>query len=443
VSAREAALKILVDVDKGNEFSDSILRKQFNPKRLSLLDQNLTRELVAGVLRRRTKLDWVLNGSLKKGLHSLNPMEQNILRLGLYQIAFLDKIPIFAAVNESVKLVKRFGRKEIIGLTNAVLRDIIRNGKHLKKPDTGDKTLDASIEYSHPEWLVKRWQREIGWENTIRLMEFNNAPAPVIIRVNSLKTTTQALFERLTAGGFQPEMHDSVPSAMKIQKPSGLVDNELFVRGHFYFQDVSAQAVGMLYRAGLGSSILDLCAAPGGKAGAAIELSGGKAQIFAADINHKKLGRVKGNFTRLGLNSWHLINADAATIKFKEKFDLVLADVPCTGLGVIRRRLDLRWRVKESDIGRMAGLQTRILDNAADLVKPGGALVYSTCTVTPEENRDQITGFLARHTGFSLDPAEKYIPASLVKDGCMETWPHINGMDGAFAARLVNNTKNI
>jgi 16S rRNA (cytosine967-C5)-methyltransferase len=442
VTARETALKILSDVEKNTEFSDSILRKYFTQAGLSRIDQNLARELVSGVLRQRTKLDWLLDGCLKRGLKSLNTLEANILRLGLYQVAFLDKIPAFAAVNESVELVKRFGRKEIIGLTNAVLRDIIRNKKYLKKPDTGDRVKDAGIEYSHPEWLIERWAKQLGWDDTLKILEFNNSPAPVIIRTNRLKTSAEILFEQLQAGGFEPKYLKILPQAIEINNPSGLVDNELFVRGHFYFQDSSAQAAGMLFGAKEGDIILDLCAAPGGKAGLAIEQAGGRADVFALDLSFRKLSRVRENFIRLGLDSWYLINGDAAKIKFKTAFDLVLADVPCTGLGVIRRRLDLRWRIRETDIQRMAELQSRILENAAGLVKPGGALVYSTCTLTPEENQDQIAIFLNRHSEFSLGPAEKYLPAVLAQYGFLAAWPQLHQMDGAFAARLVKN-KNI
>jgi len=437
VSARETALKILSQIDRGADLSDGILKREFGQAKLSRVDQNLARELVSGVLRQRTKLDWLLDGSLKKGIASLKPLEINILRIGLYQIAFLDKIPAFAAVDESVKLVKRFGRKEIIGLTNAVLRDIIRNQRHLKKVETGNKVKDASIEYSHPEWLIERWVKQFGWADVLTILKFNNSPAKVTIRANRLKTSTRDLFEKLESGGFEPHYSEFLPQAIEVTNPSGLVDNELFVRGYFYFQDPSAQAAGILYQAHEGFNILDLCAAPGGKASQAMEQAEDKAELVAADSSFRKFRTIKENFDRLGFSSYHLLCGDATEIGFRKKFDLVLADVPCTGLGVIRKRLDLRWRIRESDIKRLAELQSRILENAAGLVKSGGALVYSTCTVTNEENRDQIAVFLTRHPQFELEPAERYLPTELTKDGYLETWPHLHRMDGAFAARLI------
>lgn len=437
MTARETALKILDQVERGEALSDALLARHLRQSDLSPADLGLVRQLVSGVMRSRSRLDWILDCSLQKGLGSLKSLEINILRLGLYQIACLDRVPGFAAVNESVNLVKRFGRKGIIGLTNAVLRDIIRSRRHLSRPDTGNKIKDAAIEYSHPEWLVRRWVSERGWDDAIRLMSANNSPAPVIIRVNPLKTSTAELIGRLKERGFRPRLLDGLPPAVLVEEPSGLVDDETFSRGHFYFQDAGAQMVGCLYLPRPDGAILDLCAAPGGKAGQVLETAGSRAVLYAVDIGLSKLRRIRENFLRLGLVSWHLINGDAANIKFRCEFDLVLADLPCSGLGVLRRRLDLRWRVREADIPRLSELQSRILDNAAGMVRPGGVLIYSTCTITPEENHQQVQRFLARHPGFMLDRAERYLPSETVENGCLSIWPHRHGWDGSFAARLV------
>ncbi len=438
MTARETALKILDQVERGEALSDALLaRSLLRQSGLSPADLGLVRQLVSGVMRNRSRLDWILDCSLQRGIASLKPLEINILRLGLYQIAYLDRVPGFAAVNESVNLVKRFGRKGIIGLTNAVLRDIIRNKRHLSRPDTGNKLKDAAIEYSHPEWLVKRWATQLGWDEAIRLMEADNSPAPVVIRVNPLRTSLGELVKHLSERGFRPRTLDGLPLALLVEEPSGLVDDETFSRGHFYFQDAGAQSVGLLYRPRPGDLILDLCVAPGGKASQALELAGNRAELYAVDVSHPKLRRVRENFERLGLASWHLINGDATTIRFRRLFDLVLADLPCSGLGVLRRRLDLRWRIGEADILRLSELQARILDNAAGMVQPGGALIYSTCTVTQEENHQQVERFLTRHPGFRLDLAERQLPLELVENGCLSIWPHRHGWDGSFAARLV------
>jgi 16S rRNA (cytosine967-C5)-methyltransferase len=439
MTARETALAILNGIQRDNKLSDSLLRTGIDKAHLSMVDQGLVKELVSGIMRQKSKLDWILDGKLKRGIKSLNNIEANALRLGLYQIIYLDKIPPFAAVNESVELVKRFGRKEIIGLTNAVLRDIIRSKEKVFRVNSGNKINDAAIEFSHPIWLIKRWEKQLGWQETLKLLEMNNSPAPVFIRPNPSRTTISELLDQLKQGGFRAEITGLVPSAILVENPSGLVDNELFVRGCFYFQDPSAQAAALLAQAKAQDSILDLCAAPGGKASAVMAQAGGQAFLYVADINFKKLALVQENFTRLGINKFFFICGDAATLRFKKQFDLVLVDAPCTGLGVIRRRLDLRWRINESDITRLALLQRQILDNATEAVNPGGALVYSTCTVTPEENDLQIGNFLNRHPEYSIDPAEKYLDVALVQNGFMVAWPQKHQMDGAFAARLIKS----
>jgi len=437
VEARELALKTLSKAGTDGAYYDQVLKKNLKESGLSLADKALAHELTAGVLRHRMWLDWVLDQSLKSGMKSLTPWEQNILRLGLYQIAKLDRIPPFAAVNESVNLAKRYGRKNTIGLTNAVLRDIIRHRRHLKPISSGDKARDLSIEYSHPLWLVKRWFKELGEEGTKELLQANNRHAQVIIRPNTLKTGVLELQEKLDLSGIKTSANKYIPTALEVENPAGLADDPLFSRGHFYYQDPSSQAVSLLARAKPGDDVLDLCAAPGGKASAVLEQMEDSGQLLAVDLSEQKLSLIKENFTRLGLRSYSLICADAASFASGKKFDLVLIDAPCSGLGALRRRLDIRWRIKEPDIARLSQLQLQILNNAAGMVKTGGALVYSTCTLTPEENRGVVKKFLDQNPGFTADDAGQFIPRELAKDGFFSSWPHIHGMDGAFAARLI------
>jgi 16S rRNA (cytosine967-C5)-methyltransferase len=437
VEARELALKTLSKAGTDGAYYDQVLKKNLKESGLSLPDKALAHELTAGVLRHRMWLDWVLDRSLKSGLKSLTPWEQNILRLGLYQIAKLDRIPPFAAVNESVNLAKRYGRKNIIGLTNAVLRDIIRHRRHLKPISSGDKARDLSIEYSHPLWLVKRWLKELGEAGTKELLQSNNRQAQVIIRPNTLKTGVLELQESLSLSGINTSANRYIPAALEVENPAGLADDPLFSRGHFYYQDPSSQAASLLARAKPGDDVLDLCAAPGGKASAVMEQMGDVGNLLAVDLSEQKLSLIRENFTRLGLRSYSLVCADAINFSALKKFDLVLIDAPCSGLGALRRRLDIRWRIKEPDIARLSQLQLQILTNAAGLVKPGGALVYSTCTVTSEENRGVIKMFLAQNQEFTIEDAGQFIPRELVKDGFFSSWSHLHGMDGAFAARLL------
>jgi 16S rRNA (cytosine967-C5)-methyltransferase len=437
VEARELALKTLSKAGTDGAYYDQVLKKYLKESGLALPDKALAHELTAGVLRHRMWLDWVLEQSLKQGMKSLTPWEQNILRLGLYQIAKLDRIPPFAAVNESVNLAKRYGRKNTIGLTNAVLRDIIRHRRHLKPISSGDRAKDLSIEYSHPLWLVKRWLKELGEEGAVSLLQANNRQAVVVIRPNTLKTGALELQEKLDLSGIKTSINKFISTALELENPAGLADDPLFSRGYFYFQDPSSQSVSLLARAKPGDDVLDLCAAPGGKASAVLEQMGDSGKLLAVDLSDQKLSLIKENFTRLGLKSYSLICADAANFAISKRFDLVLIDAPCSGLGALRRRLDIRWRIKEPDIARLAQLQLQILNNAAGLVKPSGAMVYSTCTLTPEENRGAVKKFLAQNHEFTIDDAGRYLPRELVQDGFFVSWPHLHGMDGAFAARLI------
>jgi 16S rRNA (cytosine967-C5)-methyltransferase len=352
----------------------------------------------------------------------------------LYQIAYLDRIPHSAAVNESVKLAKRYSRPGTIGLTNAVLRDIIRSTRWAKPLDIADSYAKLSVEYSHPEWLVRKWIDQIGIEETIALLAANNRPAPVTIRVNRRKTTPEALFQILAESGFEPGRNALVETALDVGHPAGLAGSEPFRQGLFYIQDAAAQAASSLVSALPGQWALDLCAAPGGKLSAMAETMAGGGLLVGADIGTRKLARVRQNLSRLGMSGVHLVCADAVTVAVREKFEWVLADVPCSGLGVLRRRLDLRWRITPEDIPRLAGLQAAILDNAATLVKPGGRVVYSTCTLVPEENERQIERFLERHGDFAVRPPA--LPEAMLQGAFLSLWPHRHGSDGAFAACL-------
>jgi 16S rRNA (cytosine967-C5)-methyltransferase len=348
----------------------------------------------------------------------------------------MDRIPDYAAVDECVRLSKRYARKAAIGLTNAVLRDIIKKGAKGRKPSTGDPVRDLAIEYSHPEWLVKRWLAQLGTQGAAELLEVDNRTAPVFVWPNPGRTNLTRLFSDLEAAGFEPRHHPLVSEAVELGRPAGIFEHPLFADGHLYLQDPGAQLVGRLLDLKPGQRLLDLCAAPGGKAcwaaGRHPSIS-----VTAVDSSRNKIHLLTGNAARLGLDNILPVCGDAVDFSVRRKFDAVLVDAPCSGLGVLRRRLDLRWRIREDDIGRLAGIQSRILDNAALLVRPGGALVYSTCTLTPEENQEQVAGFLDSHRDFEIDAADRLLPPGTAQTGMLQTWPHLQGTDGAFAARLI------
>ncbi len=440
MNARELALRVLVKADSGRGLSDVLIRDEFERAGLSPEDRALARELVAGVLRNRSLLDWMLDGSLKKGMASLSTAEANILRLGACQLCLMDRVPDYAVVDGSVRLSKRFARKGIVGLTNAVLRDIIKKRPRGFKPSTGDPLKDLAIAWSHPEWLVRRWRDSLGLKETAELLEFDNKPAPILLWANPLRIDRDRLISELESGGFQPRPHHLLPDAVELGRPAGIFGHRLFASGHFYLQDTAAQLVGLLMDPRPGQTILDVCAAPGGKACWAAS-RGPDITVAAADTSWSRLKLVRQNATRLGLGNVLPLCGDGLMPPFRCQFDSVLVDAPCSGLGVLRRRLDLRWRVNEEDIVRLAGLQARLLEVASHWVRPGGALVYATCTLTSEENQEQVARFLESHPDFILDPAEGRLPQAAVTGGMLEVWPHRLGTDGAFAARLTRRTQ--
>ncbi|MRR09089.1 16S rRNA (cytosine(967)-C(5))-methyltransferase RsmB [bacterium] len=434
MDARTAALKVLAGSELGAAKSDELLAEQLSSPGLKPVDRALARELVSGVLRSRGRLDHVLDRSLKQGLGSLTAWERNNLRLGLYQLSSLDRIPQSAAVNESVKLARRFGRQGTIGLTNAVLRDIIRKRSWTKPLDIADSYRRLAVEHSHPEWLTKRWIAELGEDQATALLAAGNREAPVTVRPNRSRTTTESLQRVLAESGFEPRRNGLVDGALDIGRPAGLTASPEFRQGLFYIQDAAAQLVGALAAAAAGPLNLDLCCSPGGKLTTMAEAAAPGSLTVGADISLAKLARVRQNLSRLGIGGVPLVCADAARFAVRRLFDLVLADVPCSGLGVLRRRLDLRWRIVPEDVARLAGLQAAILDAAADLVAPGGHLLYSTCTLTPEENERQVDRFLGVHPEFQAIVPD--LPDRFRQGPYLYLWPHRHGADGAFAACL-------
>jgi 16S rRNA (cytosine967-C5)-methyltransferase len=294
------------------------------------------------------------------------------------------------------------------------------------------------VEFSHPEWLVRKWAGRIGIDETAALLEANNRPAPVTLRVNRLKTSADDLFQALETAGFEPRRNALAGTAMDVGRPAGLTESEPFRQGLFYIQDAAAQTVPPLIRFMPGQRVLDLCAAPGGKLTAIAEAMAGDGLLIGADVGTRKLARVRQNLSRLGVSGVPLVCADAATLAVRGVFDAVLADVPCSGLGVLRRRLDLRWRIMPEDVDRLAGVQAAIIDNAATLVRPGGLLLYSTCTLMPEENELQVERFLERHGEFGILRPEA--PETMLQGPYLSLWPHRHRCDGAFAACLRRNT---
>jgi 16S rRNA (cytosine967-C5)-methyltransferase len=410
---------------------------------LKTLDRAFITELVYGVLRRRGYLDWVIARFTTHSGRRQSIKLKNLLRLGAYQILFLDRVPPSAAVNESVRLAKTLGEGAVAGFVNAVLRAMTRAGTIPLPDPAADPILHLSVQYSHPEWLVSRWLARLGPERTAALCAANNEIPPVTVRVNLLRTTREALAAELSRAGIEVAACLISPSGLMLRGVSHLTELPSYERGEFYVQDEAAQLVGRAVDPKAGDRILDACAAPGGKSCHLAELMGDRGEITAADSSAKRQERIVENAHRLGLASIRPVVADLtgdSSALGLTPYDRILVDAPCSGLGILRRNPEAKWYRTENVIGRMADLQLKILAKAGMLLKPGGVLVYSTCTTEPEENESVIGDFLSRYPGFRLESLRPLWPESpelVTREGYLNTMLNPYGMDHFFAAKLI------
>lgn len=370
-------------------------------------------------------------------------MIRNILRLGAYQLLFLDKVPVSAAVNESVKLAKEKEQRSS-GFVNAVLRNIDRERNKIPYPEPEEHPIEfISVRYSHPAWLVKRWIERYGIDKTIELCRLNNEAPPFAIRANRLKINREGLKELLRKDIDRIEDCSVSSNGLILKGVSNISENPAFKEGLFYVQDEAAQLVSQILDPKAGEKVLDACAAPGGKTTHIVELMEDKGEIIALDVNKKGLGLLKENCERLGISIVKPYLKDAAkdiSDIAKDKFDKILIDAPCSGLGVIRRHPEGKWQKKEELILESQKIQKRLIENLSGYLKDGGILVYSTCSTENEENEDVVEDFLERHPEFKIDDIKQYLPETgrmLVDEkGFLHTSPINNRMDGFFAVRL-------
>jgi 16S rRNA (cytosine967-C5)-methyltransferase len=435
--ARDAALTILCRSEDGI-FVDELLARA--RERMDARDSGFLLELVYGVLRNRSRLDWVLNCYSAKPVGTTDTWTRNILRLGAYQMLFLDRVPVSAAVNTAVELAKEHGGKH--GYVNGLLRGLDRKRGTIRYPDSGDPVARLAMLHSHPVWLVKRWVSRYGVETAEALLQANNRPAPLTIRTNILKTTRSALKVALEAEGAQVAETTSSPVGLDIISSSGWLRTlQTYRDGLFMVQDQAAQLISLLLSPRPGETVLDACAAPGGKATHLAELMQDRGTVVALELDASRMAKIRENSRRLGTAIISPHQGDAGRYHVGT-FDRVLVDAPCSGLGVLRRHPDGRWNKTEQTIGDHAALQRRILENCASLVKPGGTLVYATCTTEPEENDEVISWFLAGPgSSWRIDVPRTCLPdtaAALVDaGGTFRTFPLAPEMDGFFGVRMI------
>ncbi len=474
MEARDHALAALARWESTTEPIDVELDRILMEPELSPLDKALIQNLCYGVMRWRGRLDWTLDQYVKSGMKSLPVPIRNALRLGLYQIDFLDRIPPHAAVNESVRLARKFGHTGTAGLVNAVLRNILKG----LRPDFPDIKTDpvghVSVVYSHPRVLVARWIERYGVEDTILLCEYDNQVPRMVVRANGLRGTSDALARSLEQDGVETRPGRYFPECLELVGGGDLTKFRSFQEGLFQVQDEATLASVLLLAPEPGETVIDLCAAPGGKTTYIAELMQDQGDLIAHDVSNNRLEYLRRNISRLGVKNCEVLQTSTASdargfdaalraqrglepnAAVDLSADAVLVDAPCTGTGTLARRADSRWKF---DLGarthdknyledheryhpreifaKQASRQLKLLIQAADLVKVGGRVVYSTCSLEPEENDLVLDRFLAKRPEFELDDPMPFVPSMFVDGNHVRILPQKHAIDGAYAARLI------
>jgi 16S rRNA (cytosine967-C5)-methyltransferase len=433
---REAALRILHAVDTRSAFSDRLLDGAHARPGADPRDRALLHELVKGTLRWRARLDAALDARVHVGLANTQPWIRNILRLGAYQILFLDRVPAHAAVDESVKLAHKYSHPGAAGLVNSVLRRLAEERATVRWPE-GDDAESLGVWGSHPLWIVERWLARFGPAQTRALLEADNRPVPTGLRVNTLKHTREELVEMLGREGVIARPASLSPDLVWVEGHHSPGSLHSFKAGLCTAQDESEALVARVVAPRPHERVLDLCAAPGGKSTHLAELMGDEGEVWALERDAHRVETLRATVERLGVHSVHVVHGDGRNYPFPMPFDRVLVDAPCSGLGVLARRADARWRKGPEVLAEMPPVQLDLLRAAARHLSPGGRLVYSVCSFEPEETDQVVARFLAEHPGWTLESAAGSVPdAVLTPEGTMLVLPHRHGCDGAFAARL-------
>lgn len=445
--ARACAVKILCRCERTDSYLEKLIDAELRNDTLNDFDKALLNEISHGVIRWMRRLDWFLNGFYRGNYEKCLPEVRNAMRVALYQILFLNKIPYSAAVNEAVEFIKRIHGEKHAGVVNGLLRTIIRTLDNLVWPTREiDEVNYLGIIQSHPNWMVNRWIKRFGFDDAIKLCEENNRRPVMALRVNNLKISTPDFENYLKEKNLYYKRGSYIDNFFTTKTMSKIYTDELFKQGFFSVQDESAGLVSQLIDPKKDELILDVCAAPGGKTAHLSEMMGNEGQIVAVEKYLSRLEVMKKNVDRLGVKNAIMIHddiSDPSSHELKEgmlgKADKILVDAPCSGLGVLSKKPDIKWKRELSDITKLQKLQMEILENCVKYLKPGGAIVYSTCTIEKEENMDVTEMFLSSHPEFIIDNAGKFVSEKVVNDkGCIELFPQVHGVDGAFSVRLIS-----
>ncbi len=435
---RGIAVKILNRIDRTDAYLDKLLEIEINNSELNGKDKSLLFEIVHGVIRWLNRIDWILNGFYKGQFSKCIPNVKNSMRVALYQILFLDRVPNHAAVNESVEFVKKLQGVKSANLTNAVLRNIIRNINGIRYPDKEEDLIGyLAAYYSHPSWMIKRWVNRFGEEVTQDLLIANNNRPRHTIRINQLRTNPDELKQLLDVVNLKFTEGKYLKEYLRLNSLTNITSWEYFQKGYFSMQDESTGFSCKALAPKPKMKILDMCAAPGGKTGLLAELMNNNGRIIALDKFESRLELFKKNISRLGINNVTAIAKDA--LEFDEDdFDGILIDAPCSGLGTLTKKPDIKWKRDFGDIRKLNKIQYELLNKAGTLIKREGTIVYSTCTTEPEENFHIVNKFLENNKNFQLVNLKGMFDSNLIdENGCLQTLPHKHNMDGAFVAKLI------
>jgi len=457
LTAREAAFSALEEYRKGRPADEAIYHVQTRSG-MSGRDVALAVRLIKGVLQNMSLLDYYAAFFSSVDVKRIEPRALGILRMSIYQLVFLTKIPGNAAVNEGVELAKKIMGKRGAGFVNAVLRKAANAAENGSFPEiTGDSLKSISIKYSHPEWLVKEFETLIGREGLVSLLKANNeSDVPITAQVNTLLTDIESVLAMLKEDGLEAVRHEWLDGCVQFKGTGAFDRTEVFKKGYIYIQDVAARLAVMAASPEPGDLVVDGCAAPGGKSFAAAIMMKNQGRILAMDINADRLRLVDDGARRLKIDIIEAIVKDAASgingdygdntgiepradsiNAIERTADVVFADVPCSGFGVIRKKPDIRYKSKR-EIANLPEIQSKILESLSMYVKPGGVLIYSTCTVLKQENESVIDGFLRKNNCFATEGFN--LPGlGGVQNGSLTLWPHIHGTDGFFICKLRRN----
>ena len=437
MNAREAAFKILCDIEIEKNYSNMAINKIFKNEKVSDKDKGLATELVYGVIENRKYLDFIINKLSKIKVKKMSSFVKIILRMGTYQILFLDKIEDHAAVNETVKLASKYDGKSK-GFVNAILRNEIRQKRTIKYIDIEDPIRRLAVKYSYQQWIVEDWVKNFGIEFAEELLEALNERPDLYVRTNTLKMDRDSLLKESEKEGIKASRALLPEEAIMVENFKGIESSRLYKEGLFTVQDISSMLVAKVVAPKEGDMVLDVCSAPGGKSTHMAELMKNTGKVVSRDVFEHKIKVIKAASKRLGIKNIEAEEFDATVLDEAsvDKFDCVLADVPCSGLGIIRRKPEIKYKAKE-ELADLPKIQSKILENASKYVKINGTLVYSTCTVQNCENIEIVEKFLKENPNYELVPIEGInVDPDEQEKGYIKIYPNVHGMDGFFIAKM-------